>query len=305
MECRGLNSIVSASPPRGVGREKDRTSTRSLDPGAITHRINRILYSEDGVWRMELDWSGIDHVTKVDPAKPLPADLDVLERTDLVMVGGSDEVTEANTLEVIDRIKDAVPNTPVFQEPYESGQVSMDTVEAADYLSIPAIYNGDRDHFLGKHLNLFTEMGSKPDELLGAALPVVGKLVKSKGLEVVSRVTDKIVAEGYVIQNPNSKAARVSGVTDPMSTQEVAGAALATEVYYDFPVFYIEYSGTYGGPNDVEAAATYLGSSILLYGGGIDDGEKASEILDAGADAVVVGDCFHRDPETFLDTIPE
>jgi len=43
---------------------------------------------------------------------------------------------------------------------------------------------------------------------------------------------------------------------------------------------------------------------ILLYGGGIQRAAQTEEILNAGADAVVVGDIFHEDPERFLDTIP-
>jgi phosphoglycerol geranylgeranyltransferase len=254
---------------------------------------------------MDIDWDEITHVTKVDPAKPLPSDLDVLEGTDLVLVGGSDNVTEANSLEAIERVADAFSEVPVFQEPYSSSHVSRDTVEAADAVSIPAVYNGDRDHFVGKHVDLFTEVGQKPDELLGSSVPLVGNLIASKGVEVVAELADKLVGEGYVVQHLESTAAAVSGVDATYTPEEVAGAALATESFYGFPIFYVEYSGTYGGTNDVEAAARYLDETMLFYGGGIDSAEKSAEVLEAGADAIVVGDCFHDDPETFRETIPE
>ncbi|QRV15754.1 heptaprenylglyceryl phosphate synthase [Haloterrigena salifodinae] len=253
---------------------------------------------------MDIDWDGITHVTKIDPAKSLPADLSVLEGTDLVLVGGSDDVTEANTLEAIAAIDDAVPSLPVFQEPYSSSHVSKSTIEAADYLSVPAVYNGDREHFVGKHVDLFTEVGSKPEALLGASLPVVGDLISSKGADAVADLATNVVGEGYVIQHLESTAAATSGVEATYSPEQVAGAALATETFYGFPIFYIEYSGTYGGPADVEAAARYLEETALFYGGGIDSRAKATEILEAGADAIVVGDCFHDDPETFRETIP-
>jgi phosphoglycerol geranylgeranyltransferase len=253
---------------------------------------------------MTIDWAAVSHVTKVDPAKDLPENLELLARTDLVLVGGSDGVTEDNTLDAIERIRGACPDLPVLQEPYSSRQVSPETVDAVDSVAIPAVYNGDHDNFVGKHVAFFTEVGRKPEETFGTGLPVVGGLIASMGREAVADLSAQTVGEGYVIQNPDSKAADVSQVEATYTPEEVAGAALATESFYDFPVFYIEYSGTYGGPEDVEAAANYLDETVLLYGGGIESQEQTEEILDAGADAVVVGDCFHDDPEKFRRTIP-
>ncbi|WP_435349273.1 heptaprenylglyceryl phosphate synthase [Haloarchaeobius sp. HRN-SO-5] len=253
---------------------------------------------------MPLDWNGIAHVTKVDPAEDLPGDLDVLAGTDLVIVGGSDGVTEQNSLDAIERIQTRFPDLPVLQEPYSSSHVSSETIEAVDYLAVPAVYNGDRENFVAKHVDFFTQVGSKPEEVMGAGLPIVGDLIASRGREAIAEISDKILGEGYVIQNLDSKAATVSGVDSLYESDEVAGAALATESFYGFPIFYVEYSGTYGGPEDVAAAARYLDETVLLYGGGIRTREQTQEILDAGADAVVVGDCFHDDPERYRQTIP-
>lgn len=253
---------------------------------------------------MSIDWSGVSHVTKVDPAEDLPADLDVLEQTDLVIVGGSDGVTRENSLETIERIRSRIPDLPLFQEPYSSSHVSQETLDAVDVLSVPAVYNGDRDNFVAKHVDFFTEVGSKPQEVMGSGLPMVGELIASRGREAIAKIADKILAEGYVVQNLDSKAARVSGVETLYDPEQVAGAALATESFYGFPIFYVEYSGTYGGPEDVAAAAKYLDDTLLIYGGGIERREQTEEILAAGADAVVVGDCFHDDPDQYLETIP-
>ncbi|ELY60794.1 heptaprenylglyceryl phosphate synthase [Natronolimnohabitans innermongolicus] len=253
---------------------------------------------------MDLDWDGITHVTKVDPAKPLPPTLDVLAGTDLVIVGGSDDVTERNTIETIDALEDAFPSLPVLQEPYDSDHVSSETIDAVDGVAVPAVYNGNREHFVGKHVDLFTEVGRKPDEILGTSIPLVGNRITSKAVDAIGDLTEKLVGEGYVVQHLDSAAADVSGVEERYTPDQVAGAALATEAFYGFPVFYVEYSGTYGGPEDVEAAARYLEETTLVYGGGIDSRAKAQEILEAGADAIVVGDCFHDDPETFRETIP-
>ncbi|SFB73032.1 geranylgeranylglyceryl diphosphate synthase [Halobiforma haloterrestris] len=254
---------------------------------------------------MTPDWDGVTHVTKVDPAKSLPGDLDVLEGTDLVIVGGSDGVTAGNTLETIRTVADAFPDLPIWQEPYNADHVSSETLEGADHLSVPAVYNGDREHFVGKHVDLFTEVGRKPETVLGTSVPLVGDLIASKGREAVAELAADLIGEGYVVQHLESAAAERACVETTYSPDQVAGAALATESFYGFPVFYVEYSGTYGGPEDVAAAAPYLEETALLYGGGIDSREKATEILEAGADAIVVGDCFHDDPETFRETIPE
>lgn len=253
---------------------------------------------------MDLNWNEIDHITKIDPAEDLPTNLEILEGTDLVIVGGSDSVTKENTLTVIRRTQTQFPTMTVFQEPYSSTHVSSETIETADFLSVPAVYNGDHDHFVEKHVDLFTEVGSKPEELLGAGLPIIGDLISSKGSDVVLEIADKIIAEGYVIQHLDSKAAHVSGVDTLYTSDQVAGAVLATEAFYGFPIFYIEYSGTYGGPEDVMAASEYINDTVLLYGGGIESTHQTEEILDAGADAVVVGDCFHDDPNRYLQTIP-
>jgi len=250
-----------------------------------------------------MDWNSVTHVTKVDPAEELP-DLGPLGLTDLVIVGGSDGVTRENSLAAIKRINSVYPETPVLQEPYSSSHVSKETIDAADYLSIPAVFNGSHDNFLAKHLEFFTELGNRPEELPGAGLPVVGDIIASRGRSAVAELSGRIFGEGYVIQNLDSKAAAESGVERRYTTEEVAGAALATEAFYGFPVFYVEYSGTYGGPEDVRAAATYLDETVLLYGGGIRSHEQTEEVLAAGADAVVVGDCFHEDPERYRRTVP-
>ncbi len=129
-------------------------------------------------------------------------------------------------------------------------------MEAVDGLSVPAVYNGDWDHFVGKHIDLFTTVGRKPAETLASSVPLVGGLVESKGIEKVAELTDSLFGEGYVVQHLESAAADRAGVETTYTPEEVAGAALATESFYGFPVFYIEYSGTYGGPEDVEQPRT-------------------------------------------------
>jgi len=57
-------------------------------------------------------------------------------------------------------------------------------------------------------------------------------------------------------------------------------------------IVYVEYSGTFGDPATVEAAAAALEDSTLFYGGGIHDYDTAATMA-AHADVVVVGDLVH------------
>ena len=253
---------------------------------------------------MSLDWGRISHVTKVDPAKPLPDDLSVLTETDLIVIGGSDGVTEANSLETLRKVRSQCPGIPLIQEPYRSGQITPDTIATADYLAAPAVYNGDQANFVTKHVDFFTELTGTSDTITGSGLSALGDLVASEGRNAIAKISDKILGEGYVIQNLNSKAAQTAGVKETFTPEQVAGAALATESLYGFPIFYIEYSGTYGGTKDITAAAKCLNETVLLYGGGIKRRTQTEEILEAGADAVVVGNCFHEDSQQYLQTIP-
>lgn len=213
----------------------------------------------------------------------------MLEYTDLVIVGGSDNVTEENALTTIREVVDSVPEIPVLQEPYSSQQVSVETIAAVDQLFVPATYNGDQTRFVGKHLQMFTRLSSDFEDLLGQSGSMAG-------------VAEKICAVGYVIQNLDSRASSTAGVTESLSLDEVWGAALGTEVFYNFPLFYVEYSGQFGGTAAVDAAATVLDETYLLYGGGIDSAQKANAVLDSGADAIVVGGCFHEDREAYRQT---
>jgi phosphoglycerol geranylgeranyltransferase len=103
--------------------------------------------------------------------------------------------------------------------------------------------------------------------------------------------------------NSSSIAAQTAGIEETFTPEQVAGAALATESLYGFPIFHIEHSGTYGGTKDVAAAAKCLSETVLLYGGGITRRTQTEEILESGADAVVVGNCFHEDSQQYPQTI--
>lgn len=253
---------------------------------------------------MTIDWGDVTHITKVDPAEALPPDLGILTGTDLVIIGGSDGVTKANSLQTIEQIRAENPRLPLVQEPSSPDQISIETVQAVDSLVVPSVYNGDRESFVEKHIEFFTKIVAEPESAADDRVPLLGDIISSGGADMIDMISDKILCEAYVIQNPASKAAAESGVETVYSPEQITGAAMATESLYGFPIFYIEYSGRYGGPEDVYAAAKCLDDTLLFYGGGIKTQQQTEDILDAGADAVVVGDCFHDDPEQYLNTVP-
>ena len=73
---------------------------------------------------------------------------------------------------------------------------------------------------------------------------------------------------------------------------DVAAYAAVAEKLFGQEIVYIEYSGTFGDPETVEAANDALDDTTLFYGGGIGDYDAAKE-MSQYADVVVVGDLLH------------
>ncbi|NHN58320.1 MULTISPECIES: heptaprenylglyceryl phosphate synthase [Halorussus] len=245
------------------------------------------------------DWT---HVTKVDPedAKKLPLLYPLyLRHTSAVSVGGSADVTARNTEQTFDLLAPA--SVPVFHEPSGPRHVTPRTRERADLLAIPEVLNGDSESLVGQ-LGAGTEYIREelvPD-LLADALPwLPGFAADGLADLATSWLLADAVFEAYIIQNPDSAAAREANVTeaDLLSPREAKQRAMAAERHLESELVYLEYSGTYGGEEAAEtlaAIADGLTWSRLWYGGGLDSREHAAAMLDAGADAVVVGDAFHR-----------
>jgi phosphoglycerol geranylgeranyltransferase len=247
--------------------------------------------------------AGWDHVTKVDPEheKQLPLLYPLyLHHTDAVSVGGSRDVTARNTEETFDLLEWAP--VPAIHEPSDPAHVTERTREQCAFIAIPEVLNGDSASLVG-------QLGAGIERIRGTLLPGLLRrrlpswvpddtvaVLADLGTDVL---LDRALFEAYIIQNPESAAARETNVTaaDCLTPEGARQHALAAERRLGSEIVYVEYSGTYGG-EEAEALLEAIDDTVswprLWYGGGIETGRQARRMHDVGADAVVVGDLFHR-----------
>jgi len=247
--------------------------------------------------------AGWTHVTKVDPEreKQLPFAFPLyLQHTSAVSVGGSSAITGQATEETFELLNAA--EVPCFHEPSAARHVTDRTRDQAEFLAIPEVLNGDSEALVG---TLGEGIEYAREELAPSMIAEKLPLSLGGGLDdrlaafAAAWLLEESVFEAYIIQNPDSAAAREANVTeaDLLSPREAKQRAMAAETHLDSEVVYLEYSGTFGGEEAeelLEAIEDAVTWSRIWYGGGLDDRENARRVLDAGADAVVVGNVFHE-----------
>ena len=113
---------------------------------------------------------------------------------------------------------------------------------------------------------------------------------------------EEIVVEGYCILNEECKAAKLTDANTELNIEDVRAYAMMAEKMFHLPIFYLEYSGTYGEPELVKAAKGALENTILFYGGGIETVTQAAEMA-KHADVIVVGNVIYDDFEQALETV--
>lgn len=214
----------------------------------------------DDSWR---DWV---HITKLDPDKVINNDA-VAEiatsGTDALMLSGTLNVTRENLQELLAQVREY--DLPIVVEPAGPEAVLMNEV---DGLFVPSVLNtSDTRWVVGKHQ----------------------WWVKHTRVD-----WSKVVPEAYIVLNPTSSVGKVTGAICDISAADVAAYAEVADQYFSFPVVYIEYSGTYGDPAVVAAAAKAVSDARLFYGGGINNAEKAAE-MGKYADTIVVGNAVYDD----------
>lgn len=215
------------------------------------------------------------HAFKLDPNKDITDEQ--LEKvaesgTDALIVGGSDGVTLDNVLNLLVRIRRY--SVPVALE--------ISTVESVtpgfDFYFIPTVLNSTKTQWInGLHHEALREYGHMMN-------------------------WDEVFTEGYCILNPDCKAAKLTGVSEIPDEEDVVAYARMAEHLFKLPVFYMEYSGTYGDRKIVRAASNVLNHTKLFYGGGIKNAEDAKAMAEI-ADTVIVGNVIYENFKAALSTV--
>ncbi|QPC45498.1 heptaprenylglyceryl phosphate synthase [Mangrovibacillus cuniculi] len=215
------------------------------------------------------------HVFKVDPNKENSDEFieAICESgTDAIMVGGTDGVTLDQVLDLLVRIRRY--SVPVILEVSNLESITP----GYDLYFIPTVLNTTKtDWITGLH---------------HAAVKEYGEIMN----------WEEILVQGYCILNPECKAAKVTEANTKLDTEDVVAYAQMAEKMFHLPIFYIEYSGTYGDPEVVKQVKTRTDDITVFYGGGVTSTEKATEMA-AYADVVVVGNYLYDDLAGALKTV--
>ncbi|MBS2967555.1 heptaprenylglyceryl phosphate synthase [Metabacillus sp. KIGAM252] len=215
------------------------------------------------------------HAFKLDPDK-LITDEDLEQvcesGTDAIIIGGSDHINEEDILNLMARVRRYL--IPCVLE--------VSTLEAVvpgfDLYFIPTVFNSrDPKWIVELHKNAIKEYGELMD-------------------------WDETLVEGYCILNEDCKAAKLTDADTSIELEDVKAYARMAENMFHLPIFYLEYSGTYGDPQVVKEVKSVLNSTKLFYGGGITTPEKAAEMAKF-ADTVIVGNVIYDDLKAALKTV--
>ncbi len=214
------------------------------------------------------------HVFKLDPAKEISdEELDQLceSGTDAIMVGGTDQITFEAVLDVLSRVRrHAIPCVLEISE--------LEAITPGfDFYFIPMVFNSQDKKWV---------------------MDIQHEAIKTYKTMIN---WDETMMEGYCILNPEAKAFQKTNCKLPDEADIVSYAFMA-EYVFKLPIFYLEYSGTYGDPDLVAKVKRELSETTLFYGGGIATAEQAKEMKNH-ADVVVVGNSIYTDFDRALETV--
>ncbi|MEH7463659.1 heptaprenylglyceryl phosphate synthase [Bacillus thuringiensis] len=221
------------------------------------------------------DISQWKHVFKLDPNKELSDEhLELIceSGTDAVIVGGSDGITIDNVLHMLVSIRR-------YAVPCVLEVSTLDSITPGfDFYYIPSVLNSQKvDWVIGLH---------------HAALKEYGDIMN----------WDEIFMQGYCVLNPEAKVAKLAEANCELSEDDVIAYARMADKLLHLPIFYLEYSGTYGDAELVRKVKAELQSATLYYGGGIANADQAKEMAQY-ADTVVVGNLIYEDIKKALATV--
>ena len=214
------------------------------------------------------------HIFKLDPAKEITdEDLEMIaeSRTDMILVGGTDGVTEDNVLNALSRVRR-------FSKPVALEVTDKDSVMPGfDHYFIPAVFNTT---------NIKWQHG-----LMLEALEEYSHLIDYSELSLLP----------YLIMNEDCKAFK-KAEAERVSPEMLPHYVDMIDKLYKTEYLYIEYSGMYGDPEVMETVKRHAESTHVIYGGGISSKEQALEMAQF-ADTIVAGNVIHDDVKKALRTI--
>ena len=216
---------------------------------------------------MSAPWASWDHIVKIDPDKTL-VEGETFEDvcatgTDALEIGGTTGMTEEKMARVVEAT--TAYDVPVYIEPSNVGAVVHR--DGLDGYFVPIVLNaGDPFWVTGAHKE-WARLDSEID--WATTYP-----------------------EAYIVLNPDSSVAEYTEADCDLGADDVAAYAEVAERMFGQRIVYIEYSGTFGDPEMVQAAADGVDEASIFYGGGVGDYESAYE-MGGHADTVVVGDLVH------------
>lgn len=214
------------------------------------------------------------HLFKLDPAKDISnEDLEKIceSGTDAVIVGGTDNVTLDGVLDLLARIRR-------YTVPCLLEISNMEAITPGfDYYLIPMVMNTTDKKWMMD--------------------------IQHQAIKQYKDIMDwnEIFVEGYCILNEEAKAFRKTNCVLPDNDDVTAYAYMAEHIFH-LPIFYMEYSGTYGDPELVKQVKQQLDETLLVYGGGIENKEQAAEMSEY-ADLIVVGNSIYTNLKQALKTV--
>jgi len=214
---------------------------------------------------MNTKWKTWAHVTKLDPDRHLSEE-DIAgiatSGTDALILSGTLNITQENMSQLRDQVKEY--GLPLVVEPAGPESVVFNEI---DLLYVASVMNtSDAGWIVGKHKQWAMRPGIN---------------------------WDRVIPEAYIVLNPDSSVAKVTGADCGLSYKDTVAYASIADHYFRFPIVYLEYSGTYGDPELVKEVCKVIDNAVLYYGGGIDSGEKAYEMA-RYADTIVVGNAVYE-----------
>ncbi|WP_416828870.1 heptaprenylglyceryl phosphate synthase [Ectobacillus polymachus] len=215
------------------------------------------------------------HVFKLDPEKELSEqDLERIceSGTDAVIVGGSDGITLDNVLYMLASIRRY--SVPCVLEVSDLESLTP----GFDYYYIPSVLNSRNAEWItGFHQRALKEYG-----------------------DIMN--WEEIFMEGYCVCNPDSKVAQLTNANCNLDAHDIVAYAQLADKLLHLPIFYLEYSGTYGDVNIVKQVKQNLEHAHFYYGGGIKTTEQAKEIAQY-ADTIVIGNLIYENIKEALKTV--